>query len=200
MPTAKKESFPSHVWNTLKAIDCGDHIEKKGRLSYLSWAWAWATLMDEFPDSEFTVGNLVNYDDGTVEVWMTVTVKENDFALSRQMWLPVMDHKNNSVIHPTSRQISDTRMRCLVKALAMCGLGHYIYAGEDVPTEDKPEPPLAITAAQASDMRAELQRIGMDEPTLCERVRIEAIDSLEASRFDKAMKYLYGLPEQEVEA
>jgi len=45
----------------------------------------------------------------------------------------VMDYKNNSIANPTSRQVSDTRMRCLVKCMAMFGLGHYIYAGEELP-------------------------------------------------------------------
>ena len=57
------------------------------------------------------------------------------------MWLPVMDFKNNSKASPTSREISDARMRCLVKAIAMHGLGHYIYAGEDLP-ENEIEPPV----------------------------------------------------------
>ena len=44
-----------------------------------------------------------------------------------------MDYKNNANKEPTARDISDTRMRCLVKCLAMFGLGHYIYAGESIP-------------------------------------------------------------------
>ena len=62
------------------------------------------------------------------------------------MWLPVMDYKNNAIVSPDTRAVSDTRMRCLTKCLAMYGLGHYIYAGEDLPaqtelpTEYKPPP------------------------------------------------------------
>jgi len=52
------------------------------------------------------------------------------------MWLPVMDFRNNSISNPNSRQISDAKMRALVKCLAMLGLGHYIYAGEDLPAGD----------------------------------------------------------------
>ena len=49
------------------------------------------------------------------------------------MWLPVMDYKNKAIVTPDTRAVSDTRMRCLTKCLAMYGLGHYIYAGEDLP-------------------------------------------------------------------
>lgn len=40
----------------------------------------------------------------------------------------------------TMFDINKTLMRCLVKNLAMFGLGLYIYAGEDLPEEIKPEP------------------------------------------------------------
>ena len=48
-----------------------------------------------------------------------------------------MDYRNNAVENPSARQVSDTKMRCLVKCLAMFGLGHYIYAGEDLPNADE---------------------------------------------------------------
>ena len=36
-------------------------------------------------------------------------------------------------------------MRCLVKCLAMFGLGHYIYAGEDLPSADEETKPKKVT-------------------------------------------------------
>ncbi len=126
-------SFAREVWTNLAAIDCNDKISKKMNLSYLSWAWAWAELMGQYPESEYDFLEPVIDDSGSVEIWCAVTVKDGDKSLKRMMWLPVMDHKNNSIIKPSSRQVSDTRMRCLTKCLAMFGLGHYIYAGEDLP-------------------------------------------------------------------
>lgn len=117
------------IWETLSAVDCSGKIDKKGSLSYLSWAWAWAELMKRFPDSVYAFEQPITLADGSVEVWVTLSIGE----CKRQMWLPVMDHKNNSIINPSSRQISDSRMRCLTKCMAMFGLGHYIYAGEDLP-------------------------------------------------------------------
>jgi len=126
-------SFAKEVWTNLAAIDCNDKISKKMNLSYLSWAWAWAQLMGKYPESEYDFLEPVIDESGSVEIWCAVTVKDGDKSLKRMMWLPVMDHKNNSIIKPSSRQVSDTRMRCLTKCLAMFGLGHYIYAGEDLP-------------------------------------------------------------------
>jgi hypothetical protein len=43
----------------------------------------------------------------------------------------------------TMFDINTTIMRCLVKNIALFGLGHYIYAGEDLPIQDEQTPPPA---------------------------------------------------------
>lgn len=126
-------SFAGDVWMKLAAVDCSGKINKKMNLSYLSWAWAWSELMNNYPESTYEFKEPIIDSAGSVEIWCDVTIKDGEKELTRSMWLPVMDHKNNSIIKPSSRQISDTRMRCLTKCLAMFGLGHYIYAGEDLP-------------------------------------------------------------------
>jgi len=132
--TAKKITV-SDIWNNLSKIDVNEHTDKKGNLTYLSWAWAWGVLMQHYPNSEYTFKEPVELDNGTVEIWVTLTIE----GFSREMWLPVMDYKNKSILRPTTRDISDTRMRCLVKCMAMFGLGCYIYAGEDLPEATKTE-------------------------------------------------------------
>jgi len=134
-----KELSYKDVWDTLSKIDCSDHIEKKMNLSYLSWAWAWGILMENYPDAQVRFYEqkdsgipYVQMPDGTAEVRCQVKIG----TLTRDMWLPVMDYKNNAVENPNARQVSDTKMRCLVKCLAMFGLGHYIYGGEDLPNTD----------------------------------------------------------------
>jgi hypothetical protein len=123
-------------WNKLASIDCSDHIEKKGNLSYLSWAWAWKTLCDNFPDSTFEFEKAEDgsefwpMPDGTGEVRCSLTVA----GLTRTCWLPVMDYKNSAITGPNARDVNDAKMRCLVKCIALFGLGLYIYAGEDIPT------------------------------------------------------------------
>jgi len=125
--------FAKRVWSTLASINVSEHSSKKGNLTYLSWAWAWGTLMENFPESHYGFEPPTINPDGSVEIWCAVVVQEGESHLRRSMWLPVMDHKNNAIINPNTRQISDTRMRCLTKCLGMFGLGHYIYAGEDIP-------------------------------------------------------------------
>ena len=133
------------VWETLSKVDCSEHIEKKMNLSYLSWAWAWGVLMEHYADAQITfqaftdqdgiMRDAMFYPDGSASVHVTVSIGD----LARSMWLPVMDYKNNAISNPSARQISDAKMRCLVKAIALFGLGHYIYAGEDLPIQDKKE-------------------------------------------------------------
>ncbi len=131
------ESFASSVWKTLSGINVNEHVDKKANLSYLSWSWAWATLMNHYPESTFAFDEPVMYPDGTCEIRVTFCVTEGDKTLVRQCWLPVMDHRNNAIPNPDARKVSDTKMRCLVKCLALFGLGHYIYAGEDLPQAEK---------------------------------------------------------------
>jgi len=134
------------IWITLSKVSVKGHVEEKMGLSYLSWAWAWGVLMEHYPQAEYrfteytvfdgestTPGlDVMRYHDGSCSVECTITIG----SCKRSMWLPVMDHRNNSISDPSSRQISDAKMRCLVKNIAMFGLGHYLYAGEDTPGED----------------------------------------------------------------
>tara|TARA_R100000406_G_scaffold48508_1_gene32628 strand:- start:100 stop:729 length:630 start_codon:yes stop_codon:yes gene_type:complete len=142
MPNKKVKS----VWEVLSKHPVTEKIEKKwykdksGKpysLSYLSWAWAWGEVKKFYPEATYTIHEDIIYPNNTVEVRVSVTIEGQE----HMMWLPVMDFKNNSKASPTSREISDARMRCLVKAIAMHGLGHYIYAGEDLP-ENEIEPPV----------------------------------------------------------
>ena len=146
----------SQIWTTLRAVNCNDKTEKKGNLTYLSWAWAWGTLMDHFPYAQYTFEKDEVHLDGSVTVHCTIQVG----ACQRTMWLPVMDHRNRAVVNPDSRAISDSKMRCLTKGLAMFGLGHYIYAGEDIPGE----PPLDNGAAPPEKAAPTVQPVEKSAP------------------------------------
>lgn len=117
-----------NIWQTLVKVDVSKHVEKKNGLTYLSWAWAWGVLMEHYPSATYEFDPHELHGDNTVTVHCTVRVGN----CYRSMWLPVMDYKNNAIKNPDARKISDTRMRCLVKCISMFGLGHAIYAGEDI--------------------------------------------------------------------
>ena len=158
------------VFKILNEIDVNQHVEKKksGKnfISYLTWSWAWSELKKNFPDAEYEIKKFENnlpyvYDANTgYMVFTTVTID----GLIHEMWLPVMDGANkamkaapysyetkfNGKKHVEAASMFDINkaiMKCLVKNLAMFGLGLYIYSGEDLP-EIEPEPPKTLSENQ----------------------------------------------------
>ena len=119
------------TFNELRKINVNDHLEKKGGLSYLSWAWAVDFLLQEDPSATWEFTQPVNFGE-TVMVSCVV----NAFGKTMKMHLPVMDHRNQAIKNPDARKISDSMMRCLTKCIALFGIGLYVYSGEDVPSED----------------------------------------------------------------
>jgi hypothetical protein len=79
------------------------------------------------------------------------------FGVERTAQLPVMDYKNKAIQDPDAFQVNTAMQRCLAKAIALHGLGLYIYAGEDIPPEEeKPELKPAATAEQISKAKQAL--------------------------------------------
>jgi hypothetical protein len=64
-----------NTWETLSAINVNDHKQMKGKFNYLSWTWAWATLMDNYPDSTYEFLPNEIHGDGSVTTHCTVTVR-----------------------------------------------------------------------------------------------------------------------------
>ena len=124
----------------LLKINVNDHIEKKGNLSYLSWAWAWAEVLKIDPTARYTVHEydglpLVYLKDQTGMVKVSVEIKGD----IKTCLLPVLDHRNKPIQNPDSFAVNTSIMRCLAKCIALHGLGLYIYAGEDLPEAEREE-------------------------------------------------------------
>ena len=126
------KSFAKQVWENLSAIEIktfADSMDVGNRkLSYLSWAKAWSLLMNEYPESYYSFEEKQTIEEAGLMIYCTVSIINDEGKISRTMWLPVMDNRNNAIVKPDERAISDTRMRCLVKCLAMFGLGISLYS------------------------------------------------------------------------
>lgn len=129
------------VFEVLNSINVNDKTEKKGKLTYLSWAWAWGELKKNYPSANYRVyENELGYnyftDGRTAWVKVGVTVE----GLEHIEYLPVMDNMNRSITldKVTSFNVNTSIQRALTKAIARHGLGLYIYAGEDLPETEKP--------------------------------------------------------------
>jgi len=110
-----------------------EHTEKKNGLTYLSWAWAWAEAIKADPDAIYKIemfGDKCFMDiNGTAMVFVTVTM----FGKPMTCQLPVMDFRNKAILNPDAFAVNTAIMRCMTKALALHGLGLYIYSGDDLP-------------------------------------------------------------------
>jgi hypothetical protein len=136
----------------LLKLSVKDHTEKKNGLSYLSWAWAWTEALKADHTANFEVkmfdGGESPYMvvNGTGMVWVTVTM----FGKPMTCFLPIMDHRNKPIQQPDAFQVNTSLMRCMTKALALHGIGLYIYAGEDLPEQEEAKPEVkAVKTAEA---------------------------------------------------
>ena len=144
----------------LLKLNVNDKTEKRSNgsteLTYLSWSYAVAEFTKAYPDFKYEIkmfnGLPYTFDEKTGYMVFTSITADNQ---TKDMWLPVMDSNNKAmkdkayeyttkygkktVAPATMFDINKTIMRCLVKNMAMFGLGLYIYAGEDLP-EQEPTP------------------------------------------------------------
>ena len=147
------------TWDILSSINCNEHTEKKNGLTYLSWAWAWGITKKNFPTANYEVSLFDNKPylfDAKLGYLVQTFVTIDGERIGMQ--LPIMDSSNKAqkdfdytyvtkfgekqVVAATMFDVNTAIMRCLTKNLAMFGLGHYIYAGEDLPQEIKNQDPI----------------------------------------------------------
>jgi hypothetical protein len=117
-------------FSELAKINVSAHIEKKNGLSYLSWAWAVDQLLRHDAGATWEYREPVRFGESMM-VFCTVTA----FGKAMTAQLPVMNHKNQAIQNPDAFAVNVAMQRCLAKAIALHGLGLYIYAGEDLPLE-----------------------------------------------------------------
>ena len=169
------------MFNALSNLDLSDKCEKRESLTYLSWANAWSEFKSAYPSATYRIlkneSGLPYFSDPDLGIMVFTEVTVDD--VTHQMWLPVMDSKNKAMkLQPYSYQVWDsykksyvdktvqaasmfdinkTLMRCLVKNLAMFGLGLYIFQGDDLPeksaddTTSAPQQPIQRPVQQPVD-------------------------------------------------
>lgn len=213
------------VFETLNNVNVNGHIEQKNKLTYLSWAWAWAEVMKVYPEAVYEIwkdeqNRPYLYDENLgYMVFTSVTLR----GQTREMWLPVMDganqamkttpytykvkkysggrwtgeYEDRTVQAATMMDINKTIMRCLVKNLAMFGLGLYIYAGEDLPEEEKIELDKKEAEKSLKMMRktivSECERLNAPLESWLQHYGAATVDDLNA---EQAVKILNTLKER----
>ena len=213
MAETKKTTF-----DILNAVNVNEHTETKDtgkvKLTYLSWAWAWSEVKKRFPDAQYEIikfnGLPYVFDEKTgFMVYTSVTID----GITHEMWLPVMDGNNRAMLDrpyevktkyspftvqpATMFDVNKAIQRSLTKAVARHGLGLYIYAGEDLPEDERTE-----------EKKAKVETISAKEVTilknLCERkgvpsngFRGKKLEKLTGEEYAEAMRQLGDMPDKE---
>ena len=219
------------VFEELNAINVNEKTEKKKsgntELTYLSWTWAWAEVKKRYPDAHYEIimhdGLPYVYDENTgYMVFTTVTIQD----ITHMMWLPVMDGANKamknkpytystkysgekSVEAATMFDVNKTIMRCLVKNLAMFGLGLYIYAGEDLPEVEAEEHKTAqevakkklekIDAVQIEELKKTLTENGIDEEFVLSLYKLKDLSEVTNQKLDNINSHLEDIKKKQEE-
>lgn len=198
----KADTF-GDIFKTLGAVDVSDFTKKKMNLSYLAWGQAWQFVLENYPSAvyefeDFNGVPFLQYPDGSAEVRVKIYIGAN----ARHMWLPIMDHKNNPINQPNCRQVNDTKMRCLVKCLAMFGLGLDVYGAKEsadlepesvgdvddaLPGPEKDEP-LLINQNEAKNLSKLIDSTGTDTAKVLGFYKIKSLDKLPKCQYAKVVK------------
>jgi len=199
----------TNYFKTLSSINVSDHIEKKGEFAYLSWPFAVAQLRLADPQAcwEIKRFNGLPYLGTDLGFFVEVAVTVQGITLSQIH--PVLDGRNRPILSPSSFDINTSIQRCLVKAIALHGLGLYIYAGEDLPDGEsrkeetvdgqvtKPKAtvstlpvPNAASAAQRRYIVKLIDETGTPIGKLMEYFNIASLDELTTQTASRAIKSL----------
>ena len=154
------------------------------------------------------------YDENTgYMVFTTVTID----GITHMMWLPVMDGANKAMKNQpytyatkyngektvdaaTMFDINKTIMRCLVKNLAMFGLGLYIYAGEDLPEAEVEEQKTAhevakkklekIDSVQLETLKAILSGNGIEEKFVLDLYKLKSLEEVTNQKYENIQAHI----------
>jgi hypothetical protein len=221
----------STVFEELNSINVNDKTEKKKsggtELTYLSWTWAWAEVKKRYPNAHYEIvmhnGLPYVYDENTgYMVFTNVTIE----GITHTMWLPVMDGANKAMKNQpytystkyngektvdaaTMFDVNKTIMRCLVKNLAMFGLGLYIYAGEDLPEVEVEEQKTAqevakkklekIDSVQIETLKAIFKENGIQEQIVLDLYKLKSLADVTNQKYEHIQSHLEDIKRKQEE-
>ena len=176
----------SLCFDALYNMNLSDKVEKKENLTYLTWSEAWKAFREVYPAATFKVitnpdTKLPYFVDPQIGLMVFTEVTADDLTLT--MFLPVMNSSNRAMkLEPYTYQVWDkqnrryiektceaanmfdinkTIMRCLVKNLALFGLGLKLYQGEDIPSDNSDD----AATNDAADQKKTTVRRAKTAPT-----------------------------------
>lgn len=126
------------IYTLLKDKVKKEDTEKKNKFDYLSWAKAFDIANNECDNISYKVNKnddnmpIFGNEKTGYMVWTEITIEN----ITKEMWLPITDYSNKVKFKIDTMDINTAVMRCLVKNLAMFGLGLSVYIGEDLQSDN----------------------------------------------------------------
>ena len=206
-----KASNESNYFVELSKINVNEHVERKGQFSYLSWPFAVSQLRQFDPVATWHVRRFDGLPYLNTEAGCFVEVAVCVKGVSLSQIHPVLDSKNRPILAPTAFDINTSIQRCLVKAIALHGLGLNLYAGEDLPlietgqpmVEEKPVVPVAViapatplrqakvvTIAQIAQIERLLAETGSDRAKLLAYFGVETLAEIAVADYPRVVRSL----------
>jgi len=192
-------------------INVNEHVQTKGQFRFLSWPYAVAQLRLHDPAATWEVKRFDGMPFLRSEAGYFVEVAVTVQGITLSQLHPVLDAKNRPIEQPTVFDINTSIQRCLVKAVALHGLGLYIYAGEDLPVgeasndpvaDEQPTPPKPkasvtplpgegrISQAQMKYLESLIAKTDTDVQRLCDYFHVSNLGELTVAAASRAIKSL----------
>ena len=204
------------VFSRLSSVDIKSKIKKKQSLSYISWADAWKEVCKVYNDVSYKVikneNNLPYFksEEGYI-VFTEITIGN----ITHEMWLPVMDGANKTmksqrysyevkdweqskkqgkevmktkfVESASMFDINKSIMRCLVKNIAVFGLGLSLYNKDDIQDNWT-----TISIEEYEKLKKLLDESKTEESKFLEHFKTDSLEEFKSSDFEKATSLLKG--------
>lgn len=190
-----------NMFKKLFDTNVSQHVEKKGAFSYLSWPYAVATLRQADPTARWDVKRFdgLPYLHTPAGCFVEVEVTVQGITLGQIH--PVLNASNKPILEPTAFDINTSIQRCLVKAIALHGLGLSVYTGEDLPPSTSNEAPRTqpkvaempfrkASTAQVRYIQRLLDETGTDPQRVLASHNVASFEELSSKQASEVIKSL----------
>jgi hypothetical protein len=198
------EHAMDNYFSRLSKLNVSDHLERKGQFAYLSWPYAVEQLRLADPAATWEVKRFDGLPYLKTEVGYFVEVAVTVQGVTLSQVHPVLDAKNRPIEIPNAFDINTSIQRCIVKSIALHGLGLYVYAGEDLPatdttvtpSPDRPQPQVpaeraaTLTPEQIAKVKALLAETGTSLQRLLAFFRVESLEKIPATDYPRVTQTL----------
>ena len=190
-----------NYFEKLASISVKEQSVKKGKFTYLSWAWAVDILRRNDPTATWEIIRFNGLPFLQTECGYFVEVAVAVRGLTLSQLHPVLDNYNKTIPKPNSFQINTSIQRALVKAIALHGIGLYIYAGEDLPESEElkeKEAEETITSEQGIKIEKLAKLAGLTNDDIKKVYKLNSLIDLPISKYGDAISRLEKKIQKEV--